>query len=54
VGFTIRFAKSDLREILRQNKAGKRRNTLCISSFHNEVMPQKSRKTPQAQPFGDA
>jgi hypothetical protein len=54
LGSTAQFDKSDLRAILRQNKAWKRRNTLCISSFHNAVLEQKGRKAPQAILCGGA
>ena len=39
--------KSIRREILIQDKARKRRNTLCISSFHTAGLEQKLRRRPK-------
>jgi hypothetical protein len=48
-GFNASFDKSDRRDNFRQKKAWKRRNTFCISSFHNEFMTEISRQAPQSQ-----
>jgi hypothetical protein len=46
-GKPVPFVQSNLREILRQKKAQKRRNPFCISSFCNAFMTQNFLKVPQ-------